>query len=244
MLGVLIFQVKKAIAKKKQVVFSGYSSAGPIAILATLYFLENPEPNQILPPRCLTFGSPLFGDRIFGHALKREGWSDYFTHFVTKYDMIPRIMLSPSSTKHAQILNYFKSKFNRERINPPSSFYLTMMGNASSVASYDACNLMGCRNSSLDITKKSFIKLSHYRPSGTYIFCIGNENLVVVKNPVRIFHGSKFSSPCFMAPCFLLHVSWLHVFFSIFHGSMFSSPYFMAPCFLAPCRLELLFKLL
>ena len=26
----------------------------------------------------------------------------------------------------------------------------------------------------------------------------------------------------FMAPCFLLHVSWLHVFFSIFHGSMFS----------------------
>ena len=104
MLGVLIFQVKKAIAKKKQVVFSGYSSAGPIAILATLYFLENSEPNRILPPHCLTFGSPLFGDRIFGHALRREGWSDYFTHFVMKYDIIPRIMLSPSSTEHAQIL--------------------------------------------------------------------------------------------------------------------------------------------
>ena len=56
---------------------------------------------------------------------------------------------------------------------------------------------------------------------------------------VRIFHGSMFSSPCF-----LLHISWPHVFFSIFHGSMFSSPYFMASCFLAPCRLELLFKLL
>ena len=26
----------------------------------------------------------------------------------------------------------------------------------------------------------------------------------------------------FMAPCFLLHISWLHVLFSIFHGSMFS----------------------
>ena len=172
--------MKEATEKNRQVVFAGYSSGGPIAILATLYFWEKQTPS----PRCLTFGSPLVGDRIFGHALRREGWSDYFTHFVMKYDIIPRIMLSPSSTEHEQILNYFKSKFDRKNINPapPSGFYLNVMGNASSVASYEACRLMGCRNPSLDIIK-SFIELSPYRPSGTYVFCTGNGNLVVVKDP-------------------------------------------------------------
>ena len=41
---------------------------------------------------------------------------------------------------------------------------------------------MGCRNPSLDIIK-SFIELSPYRPSRTYVICTGNGNLLVVKNP-------------------------------------------------------------
>ena len=177
-----IFQVKKVIGEKKQVVFTGYSSGAPVAILATLYLLEKPEPNQS-PPRCVTFGSPLVGDRIFGHAVRREKWSDHFVHFVMRYDVIPRIMLAPSSTEHKQILDFFnpRSEFFRKPIDSPLGFYSSVMRNASLVANYDACNLMGCRIPALE-TLRNFIELSPYRPFGTYIFCTGNGKLVVVRN--------------------------------------------------------------
>ncbi|RVW21177.1 Protein EDS1L [Vitis vinifera] len=173
---------KKVIGEKKQVVFTGYSSGAPVAILATLYFLEKSEPNQS-PPRCVTFGSPLVGDRIFGHAVRREKWSDHFVHFVMRYDVIPRIMLAPSSTEHKQILDFFnpRSEFFRKPIDSPLGFYSSVMRNASLVANYDACNLMGCRIPALE-TLRNFIELSPYRPFGTYIFCTGNGKLVVVRN--------------------------------------------------------------
>ncbi|KAJ9677595.1 hypothetical protein PVL29_022533 [Vitis rotundifolia] len=154
-----------------------------MAILATLYFLEKPEPNQS-PPRCVTFGSPLVGDRIFGHAVRREKWSDHFIHFVMRYDVIPRIMLGPSSTEHKQILDFFnpRSESFRQPIDSSSGFYSSVMRNASLVANYDACNLMGCRIPALE-TLRTFIELSPYRPFGTYIFCTGNGKLVVVRNP-------------------------------------------------------------
>ncbi|KAJ9677597.1 hypothetical protein PVL29_022533 [Vitis rotundifolia] len=173
----------KKIAGKNQVVFTGYSSGAPMAILATLYFLEKPEPNQS-PPRCVTFGSPLVGDRIFGHAVRREKWSDHFIHFVMRYDVIPRIMLGPSSTEHKQILDFFnpRSESFRQPIDSSSGFYSSVMRNASLVANYDACNLMGCRIPALE-TLRTFIELSPYRPFGTYIFCTGNGKLVVVRNP-------------------------------------------------------------
>ena len=178
-----IFQVKKVIAEKKQVVFTGYSSGAPVAILATLYLLEKSEPNQS-PPRCVTFGSPLVGDRIFGHAVRREKWSDHFIHFVMRYDVIPRIMLGPSSTEHKKILDFFNPRSESFRKHTDSSLglYSSVMRNASMVANYDACNFMGCRIPALE-TLRNFIELSPYRPFGTYIFCSGSGKLVVVRNP-------------------------------------------------------------
>eukprot|EP00261_Vitis_vinifera_P028865 XP_010663233.2 PREDICTED: protein EDS1L [Vitis vinifera] len=178
-----IFQVKKVIAKKKQVVFTGYSSGAPVAILATLYLLEKSEPNQS-PPHCVTFGSPLIGDRIFGHAVRREKWSDHFIHFVMRYDVIPRIMLGPSSTEHKKILDFFNPRSESFRKHTDSSLglYSSVMRNASMVANYDACNFMGCRIPTLE-TLRNFIELSPYRPFGTYIFYSGSGKLVVVRNP-------------------------------------------------------------
>ncbi|KAL6318849.1 hypothetical protein AAG906_001322 [Vitis piasezkii] len=176
-------KVEKVIGEKKQVVFTGYSSGAPVAILATLYLLEKSEPNQS-PPHCVTFGSPLVGDRIFGHAVRREKWSDHFIHFVMRYDVIPRIMLGPSSTEHKQILDFFNpgSESFRKHIDSSLGLYSSVMRNASMVANYDACNFMGCRIPALE-TLRNFIELSPYRPFGTYIFCSGSGKLVVVRNP-------------------------------------------------------------
>ncbi|KAK9278381.1 hypothetical protein L1049_027946 [Liquidambar formosana] len=182
------FYVEKAVAEKKRVVFTGHSSGGPMAILAMLWFLEHcPKPeNDQIHPRCVTFGSPLVGDRIFPHALNRENWSCYFIHFVMKYDIVPRISLAPLSSieKELQpILQFFnpKSPYFGKTMDA-SDFYVNVMWNASSVASHAACNLMGYTNLLLE-TVTSFIELSPYRPFGSYVFFTGNGELVVVENP-------------------------------------------------------------
>ncbi|KAK3028010.1 hypothetical protein RJ639_040009 [Escallonia herrerae] len=185
-------KVKDAIKKGRQIVFTGHSSAGPTAIVATLHFLEeNKKTKGETSIHCLTFGSPLVGDRIFPHALRRENWARYFVHFVTRYDIVPRIMLAPVSSIQQDevqgVLDYFNpisKNFCKESVATSSeatAVYTTIMTCAASVASHAACNLMGGTNLVLD-TLSSFIELSPYRPFGTYIFCIGRGKLVVVEN--------------------------------------------------------------
>ncbi|KAG5536794.1 hypothetical protein RHGRI_024281 [Rhododendron griersonianum] len=178
-------EVKKAVAEKKQIVFAGHSSGGPTAILATFWFLEEYVRKSSSPttPLCVTFGSPLVGDRIIPHALRRENWDTYFIHFVMRYDIVPRLMLAPLSSIGGELQPVLHS-FNPRSVamaKEASNFFMNVMRNVSSVASHIACNLMGSTNPLLE-TLTSFIELSPYRPFGTYIFCTGNGKLVVAKN--------------------------------------------------------------
>ncbi|KAK4749637.1 hypothetical protein SAY87_027086 [Trapa incisa] len=70
-------KVKGAMKRKRQIIFTGHSGGGPIAIYATVWLLEHLKnggetKTQVPLPLCLTFGSPLIADGIFGHALRRE----------------------------------------------------------------------------------------------------------------------------------------------------------------------------
>ncbi|KAI7755956.1 hypothetical protein M8C21_025006 [Ambrosia artemisiifolia] len=185
-------EVEKAIKKAKPIIFTGHYSGGPVAILAAVWYLEKyTRSSGVFPCKCLTFGSPLVGDRIFTHALNRENWARFFLHFVGRYDIVPRITLAPYSslkTEFGQILDFFNPKsksFQKPSIltsQEALTFFKTVLKNASSVASHAACNLMGSTNSLLEIIS-NFVALSPYRPSGTFIFCTGNGKLVCVKNP-------------------------------------------------------------
>lgn len=200
-------EVGKAVAERKQIVFTGHSSAGPIAVLMTVWFLENfiksdPTASR-MPPKCVTFGSPLVGDFIFNHALRRESWSHYFIHFVMRYDIVPRVLLAPLSSLEPEleiILHFLNPKRAipmQEPTGQASALYETVLRNASSVASHAACHLMGNTNKLSD-TLSNFIELSPYRPFGTYVFCTGDRELVVVENPDAVlqilFYSSQLSS--------------------------------------------------
>lgn len=200
-------EVEKAMLDGKQIVFAGHSSGGPIAILAALWCLEycRTRPNDnLVYPYCMTFGSPLVGDRIWYHALRRENLARYFLHFVMKYDVVPRIMLSPLSSIQEllqAIFAFINPKYYQHeavaRSSDAANFFWTVMRSASSVASYAACNLKGCTNLLLE-TVSNIVQLSPYRPFGTYIFCTGNGKLVVVENPDAVlqllFYSSQMSS--------------------------------------------------
>ncbi|XP_058726590.1 protein EDS1L-like [Vicia villosa] len=184
-------EVKKGMAEGKQVVFTGHSSGAVLAILVTFWALEeNLNQIQHKSPMCVTFGSPLVGNHIFSHASNRQNWSRRFVHFVMIYDIVPRIFLAPFSSIEKilspalQLLtpddNNFESQDSiRESLS--CEFYSTVMRNAAAVTRHVACNLMGNTNLLLE-TMTNFVELSPYRPFGTYIFCNGNGQLIVVNN--------------------------------------------------------------
>ncbi|XP_038878938.1 protein EDS1L-like [Benincasa hispida] len=202
----ILGKLKEVLRGNKPVVFTGHSVGGPIAILATIWLLEqqrNSDSNtNFTPPKCITFGSPLVGNFIFSHALKREKWSIHFVHFVTRYDIVPRIHLAPLSSLQPQlqtILNTLNSRSlgSASNGNVATEFFMTVMRNASAVVSNAACHLMGNTNLLLD-TLKSFVQLSPYSPFGTYIFFTESEKVVVVSNPDAVlqilFYSCQLSS--------------------------------------------------
>ncbi|GMJ05966.1 enhanced disease susceptibility 1 [Hibiscus trionum] len=194
-------EVEKAILEKRKIVFTGHSSGGAVAILATVWFLEQylkPEKTS-MSPLCVTFGSPLVGDFIFNHALTRENWSQYFLHFVMRYDIVPRILLAPLSSMGHE-LEHILCQLNQKAmfsiqgsIVEALKFYETVMRNASAVVSHAACRLKGNTNPILE-TVASIIELSPYRPCGTFVFCTGHGKLVLVRNADAILQLLFYSS--------------------------------------------------
>ena len=180
----------KAITEGKQIVFTGHSSGAAVAILATFWALEeylnpNNKDQKYKPPLCVTFGSPLVGNHIFSHATNRENWSRYFIHFVLRFDIVPRILLAPFSSienMFGTILQHFAPRTKHSTLDPiRKEFYSTVMRNAATVTSHAACNLMGSTNLLLE-TVTNFVDLSPYRPFGTFVFCTGNGQLIVLRN--------------------------------------------------------------
>ncbi|MED6136531.1 hypothetical protein PIB30_056863 [Stylosanthes scabra] len=200
-------EVKDAMDKKRQIVFTGHSSGSPMAILATLRTLEKyqtTESNGRVPPICVTFGSPLIGNNIFSHATRRENWSNFFIYFVMRYDIVPRILLSPLSSfdqRFEPISQFFnpnhKSKFFMSesvgRSSVSSDFFSVVMSNAAKVTSHAASKLIGTTDSTIE-TIANFVPLSPYKPFGTYIFCTGNGKHVVIRNPDAVLQLLFFSS--------------------------------------------------
>lgn len=192
-------QVQSAVERGQQIVFTGHSFGGATAILATVwylgtYFIRNPN---VAEPRCVTFGAPLVGDYIFKHALGRENWSRFFVNFVTRFDIVPRIMLARKASIE-QTLPYVLGQLDPTRASIQESdqriteFYTTVMRDTSTVAYQAVCQLIGNGEAFLE-TLASFLELSPYRPVGTFVFST-EKRLVVVNNSDAILQILYYTS--------------------------------------------------
>ncbi|KAI3820792.1 hypothetical protein L1987_08340 [Smallanthus sonchifolius] len=114
----LFSQVEKAVKEGKKILFTGHSSGGAIASLATLWVLDGytRKQNIRIPIGCVTFGSPLIGDGTLTHAVRREKWTGHFTHFVMEHDIVPRMMLAPKTSIQEHLPNILK--FFQQKVNP------------------------------------------------------------------------------------------------------------------------------
>lgn len=191
----------------KKILFTGHSYGGAIASFATLWILDEYVKNRgkKFPIGCVTFGSPLIGDRTLSHAVRREKWAGHFTHFVMEHDIVPRMMLSPKISIQQQlpsILKFFQQKVkpNDHKRKKPSArqpmdedqsigdaecveFFENVIINASTVSSHVAFELMEPTNSLMEKLSVDFVKVSPYRPSGFYVFCTSHSQQFRVENP-------------------------------------------------------------
>ncbi|CAN6477700.1 unnamed protein product [Victoria cruziana] len=177
--------------RKKRVVFTGHSNGGAIAILATVWFLEHqyrrdPKPKVV----CITFGSPLVGDKIVGHAIRREGWSSFFKNFVLPSDPVPRIHFSPRDENAGDLSSILQSWEANNSVTSPSTtnqllekLFNFVVDSTFSIASHDSCVLRcSAGNSYLLEAVNEVVELSPYRPFGSFYFCCGHGKVVKVDN--------------------------------------------------------------
>ncbi|PRQ53807.1 putative carboxylesterase [Rosa chinensis] len=191
-------KVTSAVDGKKPIIFTGHSSGGAVAVLATIWFLERQSSEANTgTAKCVTFGAPLVGDYIVSHALKREKWSKHFIHFVKRYDIVPRILLAPRSSIQQElehVLRYYTANGHHDQLESIApDFYEKVMRSTSFLASHAAEKLKRNTDYSLLETITNFTKPSPYRPSGTYIFCTGTGKLVHLDNPEAVLQLLFFS---------------------------------------------------
>eukprot|EP01018_Ginkgo_biloba_P029711 Gb_22765 [translate_table: standard] len=176
-------EVQKAQGENKRIVFAGHSLGGAIASLATLWMLEKRHKADEAP-FCVTFGSPLVGDKTLSQAIRREKWSGQFFHIVSRHDIVSRILLAPSksiSKPLTALIPYWWKSINSAAKNidklvdplsveEKSSLLTSVLKHASALANYVTVAYRASTNIVFGDVN-NLVKQSPYRPFGCYVFC-------------------------------------------------------------------------
>ncbi|XP_057867959.2 lipase-like PAD4 isoform X1 [Cryptomeria japonica] len=174
--------------KKEALIFVGHAIGGQVATLAMLWLLAKREKVRHVSPFCITFGSPLVGDARLGEALGREDWSGKFCHVVSKYDIVPRMLLAP-----------FRSI--AKALNAIVPHWQAIMGIYSVAASHfsiqKACKILfkkvvQCMSTMAYSYRGESGYRSPYRPFGTYMFCSTN-SAACIEDPEAVWKMFHFN---------------------------------------------------
>ncbi|KAK7381368.1 hypothetical protein VNO78_34006 [Psophocarpus tetragonolobus] len=93
-------ELKSQIYSSSQLIVTGHGLGGPIASLFTITLFDGNDdpPPRKKQPLCITFGSPLVGDKKLKEAISRSSkWSSSFLHVVSYKDPVPK-MLNPDTS--------------------------------------------------------------------------------------------------------------------------------------------------
>lgn len=106
-----------------RLIVTGRGLGGPIASLFTLSLLGNKNSSEKKkPPLCITFGSPLVGNKKFQEAISRSStWSSCFLHVVSIKDPVPK-RLNPQTSAYMPFGTFlFCSDINSTCFENPES---------------------------------------------------------------------------------------------------------------------------
>ncbi|KAJ7970897.1 senescence-associated carboxylesterase [Quillaja saponaria] len=97
--------ISSSISTATRLIITGHSLGGSIASLFTLLLLDSIDLSKNYKrPLCITFGSPLIGDKSLQQAiLEYSTWNSCFLHVASHKDPLPRLFISQQSSSDAEL---------------------------------------------------------------------------------------------------------------------------------------------
>ncbi|CAK8533679.1 unnamed protein product [Lathyrus sativus] len=96
----MLDQLKSEVITSSKLIITGVALGGSIASLFTLLLLESIDSKK-KKPICITFGSPLIGDKELQQAISKScTWSSCFLHIVSCNDPLPRKFIEDHTSSY------------------------------------------------------------------------------------------------------------------------------------------------
>ncbi|KAL2936215.1 Lipase-like PAD4 [Bienertia sinuspersici] len=178
-------QMKTLVEQNNSIVLTGHSIGGAIASLTALWLLSNLQTTSEAPKiLCITYGSPLLGNKSLLKSLLRQRWSGNFCHVVLKHDIIPRLLfapLIPISTQIHFLLQYIHASVTSESEQIPLHV-------ADEIKDHLFRFVLAYTDAATKETEENKVTQTSaglFWPFGNYLFC-SEEGAVCVDNAVAV----------------------------------------------------------
>ncbi|XP_048127990.1 lipase-like PAD4 isoform X2 [Rhodamnia argentea] len=174
-------QIQELLGNVKMIILTGHSFGATTASLTALWLLSHLQPTASpISVLCLTFGTPLLGNKSLSRAILRERWGGSFCNVVSKLDVVPRLFFAPLASLAPQLhlllqfwqvaaaspsLEQLVGELRKQNFN---EFFSNVMDCAK-----DAAQSGGGANNSL------------FWPLGSYLFC-SEEGAICLDNATSV----------------------------------------------------------
>ncbi|WJX47791.1 Lipase-like pad4 [Trifolium repens] len=165
----------------KSIVITGHSIGGATASLCTLWLLSYLQSiSSSLSVMCITFGSPLLGNKSLSQAISKDRWGGNFIQVVSKHDIMPRLLFAPITPLTSQ-LNFLLQFWHLSMTSPEFGKL------AKQVSDREKAELFTAVMDSLEAsTQNGEISSSIlFHPFGNYFF-VSEEGALCVDSPVTV----------------------------------------------------------
>ncbi|KAK2438848.1 lipase PAD4 [Trifolium repens] len=165
----------------KSLVITGHSIGGATASLCTLWLLSYLQSiSSSLSVMCITFGSPLLGNKSFSQAISKERWDGNFIHVVSNHDIVPRLLFAPITPLTSQ-LNFLLPFWHLSSTSPEFGKLAVQVSDNEKAKLFTA--VLDYLEAATHNGEASGSILFH--PFGNYFF-VSEEGAVCVDRPVTI----------------------------------------------------------
>ncbi|KAK7247603.1 hypothetical protein RIF29_42489 [Crotalaria pallida] len=167
----------------KSVVITGHSIGGATASLCTLWLLSYLQSIfSSVSVMCITFGSPLLGNKSFSNAILRERWGGNFCHVVSKHDIMPRLLFAPITSLITQ-LNFLLQFWHLSMTSPDLGKF------AIQISDKEKAELLAFVMDYLEVAAATLEGEASlpilFHPFGSYFF-VSEEGAICVDSPAAI----------------------------------------------------------
>ncbi|KAH9610188.1 hypothetical protein KSS87_022112 [Heliosperma pusillum] len=175
-------QMKTLLEKSKSIVITGHSVGGALASLTALWLLSYhqtiPTPPKVL---CITFGSPLLGNKSLSKSLLRQRWAGNFCHVVLKHDIVPRLLFAPLDSMESH-LHFFLQYIQLSMI---SQFNQLPLHVSQEMKSQLFSFALAYTEAVAKVTNENSVAPGLFWPFGSYLLC-SEDGAICVDNSVSV----------------------------------------------------------